>query len=116
MKKRAWVCILVIALLLSISAQAATQRAITLYPSLSFSGTTANCSISILGATNDTFYVTLKLWRGSTCLATWHDSGSGYVTMSETETVEPGYTYDLTADVVINGTLQPRVSVQATCP
>lgn len=55
---------LVIVLLLSItvSASAATPRMIRIFPEISFEGTTANCSVSIIGSTmSDEIDATIKL-------------------------------------------------------
>lgn len=116
MKKRWFILILIVTVLLVVPAQATTSRIMQLTPTLTFDGTTANCAFTVSGNTPmDDISIVLKLWRGNTCLATWEDSGIGYVHMSETETVAKGYLYQLTADVTINGKDQPQVSVSARC-
>ena len=101
---------------ISISANAAAPRFLSIYPGLTFDGTTANCSVRIIGSTtNDEIDATIKLWRGSTCLRTWRVSDDGYLFWSGTATVTKGKTYDLTVDLVYNGVSKPRVSVSGTC-
>lgn len=119
MKKK--VCILLAFLLLlgsvmPISAKAATSRAMSIAPGLSFSGTTAYCEVTVC-----TDYVTseidatMKLWNGSTCIATWTASDTGILGMNKTKTVTKGVTYTLTVDVTINGVAEDRVSISRTC-
>lgn len=59
-------CLMTVALVTS--AYAAEARAIVATPSLSFSGTTATCKLSVIkpGAAID---ATLELWSGNTLLA-----------------------------------------------
>jgi len=59
--------------------------------------------------------VTLKLWKGSSCVASWKSSGEGYVNFSVKEIVTLGLEYKLTADVIINGVPKPTVSVSGIC-
>lgn len=63
MKKRVFAVIICIALALTAAASAAELRAGRVQPRLSFSGTTAYCSISIYEA-GEPIKVTLELWRG----------------------------------------------------
>lgn len=116
MKKRIFSMAAVLLLVLSISAQAATLRIEQISPSLSFSGTTANCTVSIRGnATSDPIKVTMALWNGSTEIASWDGSGTGNVFLSKTATAVKGRSYKLTVDVTINGAAQPRAVVTAIC-
>lgn len=112
----AFMLAIILLLSVSVSANAATPRFISINPELTFSGTTANCSVSIVGSTmSDEIDATIKLWRGSTCLRTWRVSDDGYLFWSGTATVTKGKTYDLTVDLVYNGVSKPRVSVSGTC-
>lgn len=103
-------------LTLQLQVCAAETRAYRNFPSLSFSGTTANCSATVYGNDNsDTITVTMKLWDSGTCLKTWRDTGEGSVKLSETYGVSKGKTYKLTVDATINGLVQPTASVTKTC-
>ncbi len=106
----------IMVLLLPVTAQAANARTINIIPKLTFSGTTANCSLTILAnSMSDEIEATIKLWRGSTCIATWQEDSTGILSFKDTVSVSNGKTYELTADVTINGTTQPQVSVSAKC-
>lgn len=113
------ICIVLVAILLisvSVSAYAATSRATSIMPSLSFEGTTAKCQVTVVGnSTSEVIGVTVKLWYGSTCLQTWTASGNGYVVLSKTATVTAGRTYKMTVDVTINGVAENRISKTGTC-
>ena len=87
--------------ILSSTAMAATRADQT--PFLSFSGTTANCSVSIkaLGKYID---ATLELWQGSTLVDSWHNTGNNKVYISGTHSnCTPGVTYTLTVTGTIGG-------------
>lgn len=116
MKKPIWLTLLLLlALMLPITAQAA-PRYPKVAPSISFSGTTATCKVSVRGdSTSDSISLTAKLWKGSECIATWTASGTGTLNFSKTKTVEKGSTYKLTADATVNGTKLPTASATGTC-
>lgn len=108
---------LAIALLVSIplSVHAAESRTVFI-PRLSFSGTTANCSVDVDGDTiYDYIVVTMKLFQGNNLLKQWSASGSRSVSMSESYKVTKGVSYTLTIEVMINGTSRPSSSVTKTC-
>ena len=116
MRKVALLLAIIIVLATPLSVYAADQRIIGIMPELSFNGTTANCSVRVIGNnTSEHIEVTIKLWRGSSCLETWTAEGYGYVFWGDTATVTKNKTYTLTADVTINGTSQPRASTSGTC-
>ena len=105
--------VLVISMPLSVSA---APRALSVYPTLSFNGTTATCEALVVGNnSSEHIEVTMKLMRGSYCEATWYDDGYGYVNMVEYDTVTKGYTYDLVVTVTVNGVTNTPVSVSKTC-
>lgn len=112
-------CVMLIILLLmsaTLTAYAATPRAATIYPSITFSGTTATCKATIIGSSSSKLIVaTIKLWHGSTCLETWTASGYSYVSFSETANVVKGETYTLTVAVTEGGVSQPEASCSETC-
>lgn len=112
------ICVILVIMLIAapISASAATTRTANIIVSLSYSGTTATCStVAISDYTTDEITCVLKLWKGSTCVATWYGSGSGYLSMSKTKAVTRGVEYTLTADVTINGVAQPQASKTKKC-
>jgi len=115
MKKRFAALSLALVLMLAITAQAATF-ATSVVPEISFSGTTATCTVTARGNTGDSISIRAKLWQGSTCLKDWQTSGTGRVVLERTASVESGKTYRLTADVTIDGVKQTTKSVSGTCP
>ena len=116
LKKRIIPLILLLAMLLSLSAYAASPRVMTILPAISFDGTTANCRVSVSAdRSTDQISAVIHLWNGSTRIARWTDSGTGYLLFSNSATVSKGKTYELTVDVKINGVSKPQVSIEGTC-
>ena len=116
MEKVALILAIVLVISMPLSVHAAEARILSIYPEISFNGTTAECSLAVIGDyTTDELDVVIKLWRGSTCIKTWSDSGEGYIFWEGTATAVKGKTYTLTADVTINNVTKPRVSVSGTC-
>lgn len=117
MKKRIVALTVAVVLLLTISAAALT-RAETVVPLIQFDGKTAHCYVEVSADhPNDPITVTATLWRGSTDLATWTETGNGYVYLNESKVVSvTGVTYKLTADVTVNGEVFEQVYTTAKCP
>lgn len=111
------ICVLLAIMLVAapVTASAAARTA-NIMVSLTYSGTTATCSvIAVSDYSTDELTCVLKLWNGSTCVATWYGSGSGYLSMSKTKAVTSGVEYTLTADVTINDVAQPQASTTKKC-
>lgn len=106
-------CLMTVALVTS--AYAAEARAIVATPSLSFSGTTATCRLSVIkpGAAID---ATLELWSGNTLLASWSGTGTSRVIISKTKTVTRGQSYTLKAHGTVGGATLTVAPVTKTCP
>lgn len=116
MRKGAFLLAVLIVLSIPMTAFAASPRSLSIMPALTFDGTTANCSVTIVGdRITDDLSATIKLWRGTTCLATWTTSGEGYIFWDDTATVTRYRTYKLTVDVTINGVTKPQVYAEGTC-
>lgn len=112
MKKRVISLAAVFLLVLSLSAQAADTRAVSGSPKLTISGTTATCSVRYVAGTKDSVSVTLSLKENGVRVASWSDSGTGSVTISEEYNgVKSGNRYELVLHAVVNGTVKPDVSV-----
>lgn len=70
LKKRIIPLILLLAMLLSLSAYAASPRVMTILPAISFDGTTANCRVSVSAdRSTDQISAVIQLWNGSTRIA-----------------------------------------------
>ena len=116
MRKQILALSLILVMLMGIAAQATgPMQAPAAAPKLSFSGTTATCSVIIRSGASSTDKISVKLWNGRTCLKTWTASGTGRVSLSKTATVSKGKTYKLTVDYTVNGVKQPQKSVTRTC-
>lgn len=116
MRKLSFLLALILVLSVPIQVFAAESRDFWVGPNLTFSGTTANCSVSFYGNNvSEYIVVTLKLFQGNNLVKQWSKAGSGGVSLSGTCTVTKGVTYRLTAEVMINGTYVPTHSVTETC-
>lgn len=105
--------ILILAMPLSVAAQ---PRTIVIRPTLSFSGTTANCKGTVVGNnTSDHIEVLLKLMHGPYCVGTWYDSGYGFVIVQGSTTVIQGDAYELVIEATINNVKQPSASITDIC-
>ena len=94
----------------------AAPRALRINPTLGFTGTTAECEVTVVGnMASDYIQVTMKLMRGSYCEASWSSSGYTYVYMYEEDTVTKNRTYTLVVEVTVNGEASSPVSVSGTC-
>lgn len=109
--------LLVAALLaaLATTAYAAPMRAASTNQSLSFSGTTANCEVTV-SEFNKQIVVTMSLWDGKTCIALWSDSGKSIVSMSKSCAVESGKSYTLQVSGTSGGSSISVPSITRTCP
>lgn len=77
MKKRFFPILFLFLMVFSTTAYAASTRAATVTPNISFHGTTANCSVFIVAdKPTDDIDAVIKLWQGGQCTATiyWVDS------------------------------------------
>ena len=114
MRRRIVALTLVFVLVMSMAVYAVEPRMPQVTPRLSFSGTTANCSVSVNEYGSDIF-VTLTLYRGWSTIASWSGSGSGYVNVSGTAAVKDGLEYKLVATGTANGVAFTSVEVWGTC-
>ncbi len=116
MKRKMIVLCLAVILLLSfiIMVKAATNAAV-ITPSLTYNGTTANCRVTIRDF-GKTIATTMELKQGSTVIASWSDSSTSVLNLSETVTVTSGQTYTLRVSGTINGTAFTTVQISKTCP
>ncbi len=117
MKKRMIFFLLATVMLpsLILSVAAAEPRDAHYAPNLSFDGTTANCSVSIT-ALGKPITATLELWQGSTCIASWSDSATSYLIISEECSVTNGQTYTLKVSGTIDGEPLSGIPTTAICP
>ena len=108
MKKRLVPLLLVLALMMSLTANAAIQ-ATRVNPTLTFSGTT-----TILGS--GTINATMELWYGSTLVDSWSGTATSRLTLTGTHSVVSGRTYTLTVSGTAGGIAFTGTPVSKTCP
>ena len=116
MKKRIVSFVLAAVMLSSliITVVAAEPRATSYKPSLTFNGTTANCSITIIDIGKPISAV-LELWHGSIRVAAWSGSATSRLIISEECTVTKGETYTLKVSGTISGVSFTGTSVTGVC-
>lgn len=115
MKKRVVPLFIALVMILSISANAAIEpRATIIQPVLSFSGTTANCSVLVTSPTKQ-INVTLSLWQGNILIDSWSGSGTTVVSVQGTASVVKGRTYTLQATGTVDGEPINAAPVTRTC-
>lgn len=93
MKKKAIPFLLFLVFLFAqpVYAEAASPRTATIWPSMAFNGTTAQCSVSVTADHfTDDIEIVVKLWRNGQCIKTWEDSGTGYLIFDRTTILLPG--------------------------
>lgn len=118
MRKRIIVLILVVIFAFTVCVGAsASMKGQYIYPSLSFSGTTAICGAEVCGGNiNYKISVTMRLWHNGLIYKTWESSGTYRVTLSETAAAVSGETYMISVNVKINGVTKPLEAVTKVCP
>lgn len=86
--------VLALVFMMCVSAYAIEPRATTVSPTLSFSGTTANCKV-IITSYGDDIEATMELWNGNTLVDSWSDEGTTVLTITGSCRVTKGVTYTL---------------------
>lgn len=114
--KRVLALFLIVIILLSATVYAVEPRITQIYPTLSFEGKTATCSVNVAGSnTTDKIFIAVELWKGNDCLKTWTDYGTAYLYFSDTYTVPSSGTYTLKVILTLNGTTYEPVTTSSTC-
>ena len=109
--------LLVVLLAFPINAQAVMPRVISAAPSISYNGTTATCSATIIAnSSTDTIQATLTLYHGTSITTRWTASGQGYLHTSRDVVVIRGWTYRLEVEYTVNGKQMTTAMVEKECP
>ncbi len=108
--------IVIVAVMLSsvVLADPVEVKASIITPSLTFSGTTAQCAVSVSDA-GKAITVTMKLYQGNSLISSWSKSGTGYVYLYKTKTVTKGKTYTLKVSGTINGVAFAGPTITRKC-
>lgn len=113
MKKRIIAMAAVLVFLLATTANAAVLVT-KVTPSLTFSGTTANCSVTVRDSGKE-IEATVELWYGNTLIDSWSDSGTSRLTVSGSHTVTKGRTYTMKVAVTVDGSNVNVSPISKTC-
>lgn len=105
--------IVVISVPLTVSAN---SRLLSIRPSLTYEGTTANCEVIVVGNNmSEHIEVTMTLKYGNSVIVSWSDDAYGYIRMQENATVTRGRTYTLYIEVTVNDVVKQPVYIDETC-
>lgn len=117
MKKIAMLLAVVLLMATPLTAQATALRSQMVAPYLTFTGTTANCSVTVLASSGtDEIEMTVTLWQGNSWVESWDVTGTGHIIWEDTVTVVSGNTYVLTVDVTVDGEDLDQVYISKKCP
>ena len=116
MKKRlvALLLVLVLAVAMRVPSYAAMTAA-SISPSLSFSGTTANCRVNIMDAGKE-IYATMSLWDGDVLIDSCSGNGTTLVSITGSCNVASGRTYTLTVEGTLDDVPFAATPVSRRCP
>lgn len=114
MKKRLISLLFVFVMVMSLTANAALQ-ATRVVPTLTFSGTTANCE-AIVTDSGKVIDATMELWCGSTLVDSWSGTATSRLALTGTRSVVSGRTYTLTVSGTVNGVAFTGTPISKTCP
>lgn len=119
MKRHTFFIALILMIVMQIPAGAVSERGYLFTPALSFSETTAYCSIYVpCSNKTDSVSVVLTLWRGQEVIDSWSDASTSnqhYAKISEKATVVKGQSYKLVAEIYINGEIAASAPATGTC-
>ena len=103
-------------LVLAVAASATTPRSVSVFPTLRFNGTTAECEVLVFGNTeNEALFATVKLMHGDEMLRTWYPFARGIMEFVETVDVTRGEEYTLMVRVDADTASTPWLSVSGRC-
>lgn len=100
--------------LMTVTVSAMEVKAERITPKLSFSGTRADCEVTVREYGSD-IDVTMELWCGSTLVDSWSDEGVSSVTLTGSCRVERGKTYTLEAYGTVDGVSFTATPIRKTC-
>ena len=115
MKRRILPALLSLVLLVCLGTVSVSARATSITPTLSFSNTTAQCSVQIRSPGKH-IQATLELREGDKLLASWSDSGQGLLRLTGSHRVSHGETYTLAVHGSIGGNPFEGNAVSRKCP
>ncbi len=109
--------VLAIVIAMSFPVRAANESGAVVIPGLSFSGTTATCSLEVYAPhATDTISASVVLKRGNSTVKQWTNlTDVGYMDFSDTASVSHGQTYTMQVTLSINGITYTVADLTKTC-
>lgn len=110
--------VLVIVVSADYTVKAAIKSGSLVLPGLSFSGTTATCSLEVYAPhASDTIVASVILRRGKSIVKQWTNlTDIGDMDFSDTATVSHGQTYTMQVTLSVNGIPYTIADIVKTCP
>ncbi len=108
----------VLMIAVSLHANAASESGEIVVPGLSFSGTTATCSLDVCAANaTDSIIASITLKHGNSTIKQWTNlTDTGIMLFSDSATVVHGQTYTMHVTLSINGISYIVADITKTCP
>lgn len=114
MSKKFFAILIVAAMILSVSVNAASTRAIMVAPEITFTGTEAKCTARITANSSDNNSATMELWCGNVLIDRWSGNGQWTLKLTKYADVEMNKTYKLVVNYSVNNKVQTPVSISKT--
>lgn len=115
MSKNFFAILIVAAMILSVSVNAASTRAIMVAPEITFTGTEAKCTARITANnSSDNISATMELWCGNVLIDRWSGNGQWTLKLTKYADVEMNKTYKLVVNYSVNNKVQTPVSISKT--
>ena len=110
--------VLAIVMVMGFPSQAANGSGASAFPGLSFSGTTATCSLRVYAPrATDSIVASVTLKHGSSTVKQWTNlTANGILNFSDTASVTHGETYTLQVTLEINNVSYTIADITKTCP
>ncbi len=112
--KRILLTIVLVSIISNSMMVSAAIRTTMVTPTLTFTGTTAYCRVSITEIGKD-IEATLELWQGDTLIDSWSGSATSYLVIAGNHSVISGLTYTLEVTGTIDGVAFTGTPVIKTC-
>ena len=109
---------LAIVMVVGFPSKAANESGASVFPGLSFSGTTATCSLRVYAPhATDSIVASVTLKHGSSTVKQWTNlTANGILNFSDTASVVHGETYTLQITLEINNVSHTIPDITKTCP
>lgn len=115
MKRKLLSLFIIMTIVFTIPVCAASTRAYSVVPDITFSGTEADCTVRITAnSISDKVVGTMELWQGTTMIDSWNGSGIYTLKLNGTAKVNKNKTYTLKVEYSVNGVTQTPVKISKT--